>query len=123
MNSPIKLPITGGCAFGKLRFEANALPIDVAYCHCKICQRTTGAPVSAFASFHFKDFRYTPGTPAIYDSSGISKDAPRGASLLIWRRGRDCGCLALREPAIFCSMLQKTVCALRRKNVQASLLA
>ncbi len=67
--SMTKLPITGGCARGNLRFEASASPLDVAYCHCKICQRTTGAPVLAFANFHLKHFRYTSGTPAVYFSS------------------------------------------------------
>ena len=65
--------ITGGCACGQLRFEASAPPIDVAYCHCRICQRTTGAPVLAFASFHMADFRYTSGTPAIYFSSEVGQ--------------------------------------------------
>jgi hypothetical protein len=73
MTEPVKPAITGGCACGKLRFAASAPPIDVAYCHCKICQRTTGAPVLAFASFLVGDFRYTAGTPAVYYSSDVGE--------------------------------------------------
>lgn len=68
-----KLPITGGCACGKLRFEASAPPIDVGYCHCTICRRTSGAPVQVFACFHISDFRYTSATPAIYFSSEVGE--------------------------------------------------
>ena len=36
-------PLTGGCACGAVRFAVTA-PFDTAgYCHCKRCQRRTGA--------------------------------------------------------------------------------
>jgi hypothetical protein len=63
----------GGCACGRLRFRAQAAPLDSGYCHCRICQRTTGAPLLAYASFPAAAFAYTAGTPRRYASS------PRGA--------------------------------------------
>lgn len=59
----------GGCACGALRFECTAEPQECGYCHCRLCQRTTGAPVLAYASFPVASFRYTQGEPAIYRSS------------------------------------------------------
>jgi len=39
--------IKGGCLCGKVRYAANAEPVFVGLCHCKDCQRWTGA---AFAT-------------------------------------------------------------------------
>ncbi len=38
-------PITGGCLCGAVRYESEEPPTDSNYCHCRICQRTSGAPV------------------------------------------------------------------------------
>ena len=59
----------GGCACGALRYESNSAPLDCGYCHCRLCQRTSAAPVLAFASFAVDDFRYSSGEPTIYYSS------------------------------------------------------
>jgi len=58
----------GSCLCGELCFRASGL-IDAGYCHCRLCQRSTGAPVLAFAGFPTSAFRYSKGTPAIYSSS------------------------------------------------------
>ena len=59
----------GGCACGRLRFRSAADPLDTGYCHCRICRRTTGAPVLAYASFPVAAFSYTAGAPTLYASS------------------------------------------------------
>lgn len=41
------IPITGGCACGRIRYECRAEPILCANCYCRDCQRASG---SAFAS-------------------------------------------------------------------------
>ncbi|MEQ1636763.1 MAG: GFA family protein [Methylococcales bacterium] len=41
-NTP-KLPLTGGCHCGQVRYEISALPKNTAVCHCRTCQRTAGA--------------------------------------------------------------------------------
>lgn len=64
-------PHDGGCACGQLRFRSLAPPLDTGYCHCRICQRTTGAPVLAYVSFPVTAFAYTAGTPRHYASSTI----------------------------------------------------
>jgi hypothetical protein len=60
---------TGGCLCGALRYAARGEPIDAGYCHCRICQRSSGAPVLAWATFPEDAFAYTRGAPATYRSS------------------------------------------------------
>jgi len=59
----------GGCLCGALRFSAAVRPIDAGYCHCTLCQRSTGAPVLAWASFPVEAFAYTKGRAAHFASS------------------------------------------------------
>lgn len=61
--------LAGGCACGGLRYEVRTPAIDAGYCHCTLCQRTTGAPVLAWASIPIEGFAYVAGTPAVYRSS------------------------------------------------------
>src|SRR4029077_4254167 len=59
----------GGCLCGALRFEVTAEATESGHCHCRICQRSTGAPVLAYASFAVTSFRYVSGIPTRFASS------------------------------------------------------
>ena len=59
----------GGCLCGKVRFRVTAAGIDSGYCHCRMCQRNTGAPVVAWTTFPAASFSWMAGSPAIYVSS------------------------------------------------------
>ena len=59
----------GGCLCGALRYSASVDPIDAGYCHCRMCQKISGAAVLPWASFSSGDFSYTLGQPKIYKSS------------------------------------------------------
>jgi hypothetical protein len=59
----------GGCLCGKVRFRVTAAPLDSGYCHCRMCQRNSGAPVVAWSTFPTKGFAWIAGTPAAYASS------------------------------------------------------
>ena len=63
------LTILGGCLCGRLRFASEVLPSATGYCHCRLCQRSTGAPVLVWATFPLETFAYEKGTPTIYHSS------------------------------------------------------
>ena len=52
-----RLPLTGGCGCGAVRFEIREPFVSANYCHCTRCQRRTGTAASANAhtapgSFH-----------------------------------------------------------------------
>ncbi len=59
----------GGCLCGALRFSVKVRPINSGYCHCTLCQRSTGAPVLAWAMFSVDAFTYTKGRATHYQSS------------------------------------------------------
>ena len=59
----------GGCLCGQVRFVAAVDPMEVAYCHCRMCQRSSGAPALAWAAFPKGAFDYSLGKPAVYRSS------------------------------------------------------
>ena len=43
------LPLTGGCGCGAVRFEVTEPLVLASYCHCRRCQRRSGAAASANA--------------------------------------------------------------------------
>src|SRR5829696_8021668 len=58
-------PLTGACACGTVRFAVTA-PFDTAgYCHCKRCQRRSGALWALSASVGGEHFAITEGEEAV----------------------------------------------------------
>ncbi len=73
MPSESKSVLTGGCQCGAIRFSAAAAPTRISICHCRMCQKATGAPFASFADIDKKDFSWTRGTPAAFRSSSIAE--------------------------------------------------
>ena len=57
----MKLPLTGGCNCGAVRYEVSEPLLRASYCHCKRCQRRTGAAASAQAHPAPDSFRIVAG--------------------------------------------------------------
>jgi hypothetical protein len=69
----VRLPLTGGCCCGAVRYEIRAAPTAVYRCHCTDCQRQSG---SAYAMSMF----------VARDSVVVTAGTPRA-----WRRRADSG--------------------------------
>ncbi len=65
----MKLPLEGGCLCGGVRYRISAAPHDAGYCHCRMCQRASGAPVVAWLTMASDGFAWISGEPAVYRSS------------------------------------------------------
>jgi len=52
-----------------VRFSVGGPASDSGYCHCRMCQRNSGAPVVAWTIFSAAGFSWTAGSPATYASS------------------------------------------------------
>src|SRR6266545_4005264 len=62
-----KTVLTGGCQCGAIRFAVSKAPAKISICHCRMCQKASGAP---FASFAERDFCAACGTPLSFRRIG-----------------------------------------------------
>ena len=63
------LPLTGGCQCGAVRYRIDAAPVNPHVCHCRMCQKASGAAFMAFAETDLGHFQWTRGAPAWFRSS------------------------------------------------------
>jgi hypothetical protein len=54
---------SGGCACGAIRYECTAEPLFAANCHCRDCQRESGAGFVPVLGVPAAAFRVTRGSP------------------------------------------------------------
>lgn len=64
--------MTGGCACGRVRYEAEVASTDAYLCHCRMCQRTTGSISIAFTNLPQADVRWA-REPEWFRSSPIAE--------------------------------------------------
>ena len=55
----MKLPLTGGCVCGAVRYEISEAPVGVYACHCTDCQRITSSAFSIGVVVPDEAFRTT----------------------------------------------------------------
>ena len=68
----MKLPLTGGCQCGQLRYEVRAEPLSVYLCHCTECQRQSASAFGMSVVVPRATFGYTSGTPRKWDRTADS---------------------------------------------------
>ncbi len=78
--------VTGGCLCGTVRYEAEVYLKSAHYCHCRMCQRSSGAPIEVAAFVKAGTLVFTEGEPKYFKSSPFAR---RGfcadcGSRLVW---------------------------------------
>lgn len=64
--------MTGGCACGQVRFTASVKPDEAYLCHCRMCQRSSGAISLAMVNVQLDAVAWD-REPDWYDSSPIAR--------------------------------------------------
>ena len=68
------LPIHGGCLCGQVRFELSQHPSFACHCHCRSCQRASGAAYVTWTTFSADSFSVTAGALTEHVSSpGVTR--------------------------------------------------
>lgn len=99
--------LEGGCACGSIRYRVSARPEEAGFCHCRICQKTTGAPLLAWAVVAIDAFAYTRGEPCVYKSSpwGERRFCPTCGTQLEYRESDSPRYVELNYAALDCPAL------------------
>ena len=63
----VKLPLTGGCQCGALRYQVTAAPLMIYACHCTNCQKQTGSAFVLSATVIEPTFSFTSGEPGKFE--------------------------------------------------------
>lgn len=76
----------GGCLCGEIRYRCAKDPEWAGYCHCPMCRRHSGAPVTLGVLFARDAVTWTKGEPSYYRSSAKAQRGfcPTCGSSLTW---------------------------------------
>jgi hypothetical protein len=67
IGKEVSMPIrTGGCLCGAVRYESGGEPLFSLQCHCRDCQRASGAAHVSAVRMPSAEFRITQGAPKTY---------------------------------------------------------
>ncbi|WP_332826516.1 GFA family protein [Ramlibacter sp.] len=67
----MNLVLSGGCACGSIRYRCASAPIAMLNCHCRDCQRSSGAAFASGVVAITADLQVS-GTPSTYSVRGSS---------------------------------------------------
>ena len=73
MTGARKAPVTGGCLCGEVRYRVTEPPLDTNFCHCRMCQKFSGAPVTVGSIYRDSAVQFTKGEPRYYKSSPFAE--------------------------------------------------
>ncbi len=63
----------GGCLCGAVRWRATGEPLYAYHCHCRMCQRQSGAAFLTGVTFPFDAVNWLRGEPCLHQSSENAK--------------------------------------------------
>ena len=72
MSKDMSLPLTGGCACGAIRYRCNEKPLVQAICHCRDCQRASGAAFGALFVVPTDKVEFEGETPKYWEKKADS---------------------------------------------------
>lgn len=72
MNTAIAYPIDGGCDCRELRYRMHSAPLYVHCCHCRWCQRESGASFALNAMIESDRLSLLAGAPEFIDTPSAS---------------------------------------------------
>ncbi len=86
MSREEETEVTGRCFCGAVTYRASQLPEEVDTCYCSDCARAIGSPVTVWARFPTRHFRFNGADPVRFESSpGIVRTfCPRCGSSLTY---------------------------------------
>lgn len=95
------LPLTGGCQCGAVRYAIDAPPRAVYACHCRDCQRQTGAGFALSMIVPRAALRLVDGTPSEWlRPGGVAASGTPTACLFCGSCGARLYHLPTRNPAV-----------------------
>src|SRR5215468_5536886 len=68
-----KVPVTGGCLCGEIRYRVTEPALDTCFCHCRMCQKFSGGPFTVGSAYHAGAVQFTKGEPRYYKSSPFAE--------------------------------------------------
>ena len=72
MSSPDRYPLVGGCDCRTVRYSLDSPPLFVHCCHCRWCQRETGASFALNAMIEADRVSLLAGEPDLIDTPSAS---------------------------------------------------
>ncbi|PYJ92998.1 MAG: aldehyde-activating protein [Verrucomicrobia bacterium] len=69
----MKIPFTGGCSCGAIRYECTAEPIMMFKCHCRDCQHVTGSGFAPAVLLPLGALRLTRGQLRYHFTSSMAR--------------------------------------------------
>ncbi|MCF6319274.1 MAG: GFA family protein [Proteobacteria bacterium] len=61
--------LQGGCLCGAIKYTTTAKPFASEYCHCRMCQKIAGSPVTTWMDFKIEQVIWKTRKPKEYQSS------------------------------------------------------
>ena len=71
-RNPAEQILEGGCLCGAIRYRLAPASATTDYCHCDMCRRWSGAPLTAWTQVPVDQFQVTKGAAASFKSSDIA---------------------------------------------------